>query len=116
MSEFVHIYRDDITDRHALGFWDVLCANGRAQTFFYDRENGRKLQFTMDLLNFSNLLNRNWGLYRSSSYNLRVLEVKSLSTDAAGNKTPTYHFNPQTISYSDFYSRWRFQLGFRLTF
>ena len=39
MSEFVHVYRDDITDRHALGFWDILCAHGRAQTFFYDREN-----------------------------------------------------------------------------
>lgn len=30
--------------------------------------------------------------------------------------TPTYKYKPQTISISDFYSRWRIQLGFRLTF
>ena len=87
-----------------------------AQDFIYDHETGRKVQFTLDLLNASNLLNRNWGLYRNGTYNLRVLEVKGLSKDDEGNMTPTYHFNPQSISFSDFYSRWRFQIGFRLTF
>jgi hypothetical protein len=42
--------------------------------------------------------------------------VKSINTDAQGNATPVYHFNPKSINYSDFYSRWRLQLGFRLTF
>lgn len=87
-----------------------------AQDFIYDRERGRKLQITLDLINASNLLNRNWGLYNSGTYNLQVLEVKGMDVDASGNATPTYHFNPQSISMSDFYSRWRLQLGLRLTF
>ena len=44
------------------------------------------------------------------------LQVSRINTDAQGNATPVYHFNPQSINYSDFYSRWRLQIGFRLTF
>lgn len=87
-----------------------------AQDFYYDREKGRKLQFIVDLLNASNLLNKNWGVYNSSSYNVQVLNLTDLKKDADGNMTPTYKYKPQTISISDFYSRWRIQLGFRLTF
>lgn len=86
------------------------------QDFIYDRSKGRKLQFTCDVINFGNLLNREWGTYNSGTYTVRVLDVKAVEEDAAGNATPTYHFNPQSISISDFYSRWRLQLGFRLTF
>lgn len=88
-----------------------------AQDFIYDKENGRKFTLTVDLLNASNLLNRNWGLYNSGAYNLQILEIKGMDVDKeTGNATPTYHFNPQSISLGDFYSRWRLQLGLRLTF
>lgn len=87
-----------------------------AQDFIYDKEHGRKFQVTADLLNASNLLNRSWGRYNGGAYNLQILELKSVAVDDHGNATPTYHFNPQSISMSDFYSRWRLQLGFRLTF
>ena len=87
-----------------------------AQDFLYDKENGRKLQLTFDLLNAANLLKRTWGTYYSGTYNLQVLEVKGMDVDANGNATPTYHFNPQSVSMGDFYSRWRLQLGLRLTF
>ena len=87
-----------------------------AQDFIYDKEHGRKFQVTVDLLNASNLLNRNWGLYNSGAYNLQILEIGGISVDDDGNATPSYHFNPQSISMGDFYSRWRLQLGFRLTF
>jgi hypothetical protein len=87
------------------------------QDFIYDKENGRKFTVTVDLLNASNLLNRNWGLYNSGTYNLQILEIKGMDVDKeTGNATPTYHFNPQSISLGDFYSRWRLQLGLRLTF
>jgi hypothetical protein len=87
-----------------------------AQDFYYDKQNGRKLQFIVDVMNLSNMFNREWGLYYSTPYNLQVLEVTKLTKDAQGNQTPTYVFNPQTVSLSEFYSRWRCQLGFRLTF
>lgn len=87
-----------------------------AQDFYYDKEHGRKLQFTVDFLNISNLFNRTWGLYYSSAYNRQILNVTDVTKDAAGNATPTYKFSPKDIYVADFYSRWRCQLGFRFTF
>lgn len=87
-----------------------------AQDFFYDKEHGRKLQFTVDFLNIGNLFNRTWGLYYSSAYNRQILNVTDIAKDAAGNATPTYKFSPKDIYVADFYSRWRCQLGFRFTF
>ena len=87
-----------------------------AQDFFYDKENGRKLQFIVDFINFSNLLNPEWGIYYSGEYNVQILNVTALNKDSKGNMTPTYKFNPKTLYASDFMSRWRCQLGFRLTF
>lgn len=87
-----------------------------AQDFFYDKESGRKLQFIVDFINISNLFNPEWGLYYSGAYNLQILNVTGLNKDSHGNLTPTYKYNPQSLYLSDFMSRWRCQLGFRLTF
>lgn len=87
-----------------------------AQDFFYDKESGRKLQFIVDFINISNLFNPEWGLYYSGAYNLQILNVTGLNKDSNGNLTPTYKYNPQSLYLSDFMSRWRCQLGFRLTF
>ena len=87
-----------------------------AQDFYYDKKHGRKLQFIVDFLNISNLFNREWGLYYSGAYNLQILNVTGVTSDASGNITPTYKFSPDELYLSDFYSRWRCQLGFRLTF
>lgn len=87
-----------------------------SQDFFYDKTNGRKVQLTFDVLNVGNLLNPNWGINYSSAYNLQILEVTALTPDADGNMTPTYAFNPKQLYVNDFYSRWRAQLGLRVTF
>lgn len=87
-----------------------------AQDFIYDKAAGRKVQVTFDVLNFANLLNPAWGAYYSGTYNLSVLRVTNMSGDAEGNMTPTYKFNNPSFTPSDFSSRWRCQLGLRVTF
>lgn len=87
-----------------------------SQDFFYDRKNGRKVQVMLDVLNVANLLNPNWGVEYSSAYNVMVLDITKLSKDAEGNMTPTYSFNPKKVYINDFYSRWRAQVGVRVTF
>lgn len=87
-----------------------------AQDFIYDKAAGRKVQVTFDVLNFANLLNPAWGAYYSGTYNLAVLRVTNMSGDAEGNMTPTYKFNNPSFTPSDFSSRWRCQLGLRVTF
>ena len=87
-----------------------------AHDYFYDKKNGRKVQLTLDVLNLGNLINPNWGVNYASTYNLTILDVTALTKDAKGNMTPSYSFNPKQIYVSDFYSRWRAQIGLRVTF
>ena len=87
-----------------------------AQDFYYDKKSGRKIQVIADFINISNLLNREWGLYYSSYYNLNVLRVTALTKDAKGNQTPTYEYVGTKAEIADFNSRWRCQVGLRLTF
>lgn len=87
-----------------------------AQDFLYDRRGGRKVQLTLDILNVGNLLNRAWGMYYSSVTSRQILTVTASNLDAAGNMTPTYRFDPQTVNLADFNSRWRMQVGVRFTF
>ena len=87
------------------------------QDFYYDRRKERKVQLMANLINASNLLNRAWGLYYNSTYNRTILQLDGLTKDASGNMTPTYSFyDDNRIGLSDFYSRWRCQLGIRVTF
>lgn len=87
-----------------------------AQDFYYDRKSGRKLQVLVDFLNISNLFNREWGLYYAADYNVSPLSVVSLQADASGNMTPTYEYRDDKLYLDEFYSRWRCQIGLRLTF
>lgn len=87
-----------------------------AQDFIYDKKEGRKVQVTFDVLNFANLLNPAWGAYYGGTYNLSVLKVTATAADAEGNVTPTYKWNSPKFVPSDFSSRWRCQLGLRVTF
>ena len=88
-----------------------------AEDIFYDRQNGRKLQVTLDVLNLTNLLNREWGLYYSSTITRSLLNVDKLTKDAAGNMLPTFSYRKDNAIYlADFNSRWRCQIGLKLTF
>ena len=87
-----------------------------AQDFFYDKKSGRKVQVVVDFMNISNLLNRNWGLSYKQTLTRSPLVVSSLIKDAEGNMTPVYKYNNNDNYYADFSSRWRCQVGLRLTF
>ncbi len=87
------------------------------EDFYYDKKHGRKVQLIANLINASNLLNRAWGMYYSSTYNRSILQLDAMTKDAQGNMTPTYSFyDDNKIGLSDFNSRWRCQLGVRVTF
>ena len=75
-----------------------------------------KLEFTFDIINFANMLNKKWGASYSSAYNLSPLTMNGLSTDADGNKIASFSYNKAEIQKSDISSRWHCQVGVRLTF
>ena len=83
----------------------------------YNKAKGTKIQLFADFMNIGNMLNRNWGLNYSATSSLYVLKVTGVTKDKdTGDATPTYQYDPRVINMGDFYSRWRCQLGARITF
>ncbi len=79
------------------------------------------LEFTADIFNFTNLLNKNWGKrYFTSNDQVQLLQQVNF---LPGTSTPTFSFNPtvaKNINQLDDVglnsSRWQMQTGVRYTF
>lgn len=109
-------HRGQVAERNSnLSPWEHEINLHLAQTI-YNIQGAGKLEFTFDIINFANMLNKEWGANYSSAYNLSPLTVTSLSTDANGNRTASYIYNNAEISKDDISSRWHCQVGVRLTF
>lgn len=88
-----------------------------AQDFYFNKNSSRKVEITLDIMNLTNIFNRNWGaVYFLDDWKLSPVEVTSLTDDGKGNKTPNYRFVGGEISKNDLLSRWRMQLGVRVVF
>ncbi|CAD0003219.1 TonB-dependent receptor [Flavobacterium salmonis] len=84
-------------------------------------KKSHKLEFTADIFNFTNLLNKNWGR-RYFMTNDQLLLIKHTGFLADGT-TPTFNFNPnitKNINQIDDAglqsSRWQMQIGARYSF
>ncbi len=73
------------------------------------------IQFSIDILNFGNMLNSNWGVIQQPN----AIQPIGVSVDAA-TKVPTYSFNgnfTKTFGYdTSLESRWQMQFGLRYIF
>lgn len=87
-----------------------------AQDFYFGAMSGRKLQVTLDIINFGNMLCRSWGASYTDAWNLSPVTVAKIDKDANGNATPTYQYKGQENIPSDIFSRWHMQLGVRVVF
>lgn len=82
----------------------------------YNIKGVGKLEFTFDIINFANMLNKKWGATYGNIYNVSPIRVMSIASDG-GTYTPAFVYNSNnTISKSDVSSRWHAQVGIRLTF
>ena len=86
-----------------------------AQSFFYLKERGSKIELTFDIENFANLLNHNWGTSYELAYNETILKVTKM-TASGTNYVPTYTYLGYGPRKSDIFSRWHMQIGLRATF
>ena len=73
------------------------------------------IQFSLDILNFGNLLNSDWGIIEEP-FNQQPIGV----TVDPNTLEPTYNFNPDNqetfVTNSNLLSRWRMQFGLRYIF
>ena len=78
--------------------------------------NKHAIQFSLDILNFGNLLNSNWGVRQFASY---TGLAQPLGVNVTGG-VPTYSFDAsqKTTFFNDsqLISRWRMQFGLRYSF
>jgi hypothetical protein len=87
-----------------------------------------KLQLSVDILNVGNLLNSDWGKqYTMLNQEFALLRFVGLTDTVPGaavdysSNTPMYNYNPALTNdkswvASDFFSRWRMQIGIRYIF
>jgi hypothetical protein len=83
-----------------------------AENVYLLKNNGMKLQLTCDIINFGNLLDKNWGKSYSSTYNVTPLQVTKINNGVAAF---AYNSN-NSVSLNDIYSRWHAQVGVKLIF
>jgi len=84
-----------------------------AQNIFYMKERGSRIQISFDIINFSNMLNHDWGTYYESLYNKNVIKCEAVDAES---RVATFSFNDPKLAVDDLYSRWHALLGFKIIF
>ena len=106
-------HRGQYAERNSnLSNWEHEIDLHLAQTI-YNIQGMGKLEFTFDIINFANMLNKKWGASYESAYNLSPLTLEYFDKNT-GNAA--FSYNNAEISKSDISSRWHCQVGVRLTF
>ncbi len=106
-------HRGQYAERNSnLSNWEHEIDLHLAQTI-YNIQGMGKLEFTFDIINFANMLNKKWGASYESAYNLSPLTLEYFDK-TTGNAV--FSYNKAEIQKSDISSRWHCQVGVRLTF
>ncbi len=112
-DKYASSHRGQYAERNSnLTPWENRLDLHIAQDIFYMKDAGRKFQVIFDVVNFTNMLNKNWGASWSAPYTVSPVKVTRNSDNSV-----TYQINTaSTVDKSDIYSRWQAQVGLRLTF
>ncbi|MEO9964948.1 MAG: carboxypeptidase regulatory-like domain-containing protein [Reichenbachiella sp.] len=84
-----------------------------------------RLQFSLDIFNFANLINKDWGQRKFNNFGeVALIETQGVTDNGDGTFTPSFSFDPtlfengiETVDDSGIQSsRWQMQLGIRYIF
>jgi len=123
-NKYLSTRRGNFTERNgARTPWNVQADFRLSQDIFVAGTGAKKhsLTFTYDIINLTNLLNKDWGVQYFSPNTFNSMASVGIKVATAGTPTayPVYTFdNANTSSYSkDFFgSRYQMQLGLRYSF
>jgi hypothetical protein len=121
-NEYLRSRRGDYAERNGdrSDSWSHVVDFKLAQDLNFNFGNTKNtLQFTMDIFNLTNLLNKNWGVRK---YVPNFGEIELLNTVAAAPE-PVFNFNPAIVDNIEQIddqgvqsSRWQIRVGFRYNF
>ena len=124
-SDYLRERRGQYAERNGdRGPWSHVIDLRFLQDFTIDAW-GKKhtLQFTADIFNFTNLLNKDWGQRRFASQNVQILNVVSQPSDLGPGEAPVFLVNERGLENTDQLddrgiqsSRWQMQFGLRYIF
>jgi hypothetical protein len=87
-----------------------------AQSFYFDHSSQRRVELSLDIINFGNMLSRSWGMvHRTSSWALSPVSVTELQ-EVDGGYRPVYKFNGAEYTTDNVLSRWHMQIGLKVVF
>ena len=116
-DKYLRSHRGKFAERnsHSLPFESHLDLH-IGQSFYFDKQSSRRVELTLDIINFGNLLSRNWGLtYRTSNWTLSPVTITELKASDDGYR-PVYKFTGAQYTMNDVLSRWHMQLGLKVVF
>ena len=115
-DEYLNSRRGQYAERYGAlspwtGRWDVRFL----QDYRIKRASGKTnvIQFSLDILNFGNLISSDWGLVQQPN------SIQPVSVNVTGD-VPTYTFDSNLVDSfvydSSLHSRWQMQFGLRYIF
>lgn len=116
-DKYLRSHRGEFAERnsHSLPFESHLDLH-IGQSFYFDKQSSRRVELTLDIINFGNLLSRNWGLtYRTSNWTLSPVTITKLEA-VNDDYRPVYKFTGAQYTMNDVMSRWHMQLGLKVVF
>ncbi len=116
-DDYLNDHRGDYADRYgAISPWRGRIDVKFLQDYnFFIGEKSQTVQFSVDILNFGNMLSSNWGVVQEPN----SIQPIGVSVDPT-TKVPTYSFDgnlQKTFGYdTSLVSRWQMQIGLRYIF
>lgn len=83
-----------------------------AHGFYFGANSRRKIEISLDIMNFGNMLCRHWG----ACYNVSGWRMQPVNIVAVEDGAPVYRFTDAQLTPDDLLSRWHMQLGARIVF
>lgn len=112
-DSYLRSHRGEFVERNAMQTpmehtIDLHLAHG----FYFGAKSSRKMELSLDVMNFGNMLCRHWGTY----YNVSGVRLQPVTITAVHDGVPEYKFTNAKLSADDLLSRWRMQVGVRVVF
>ncbi|MGK0254088.1 MAG: hypothetical protein ACI9OE_001576 [Mariniflexile sp.] len=122
-DDYLSSRRGQFAERNAdRSDWSHIIDLKFAQEFGFNIGNKvHRFEFTVDIFNFTNLLNKDWGVRTFTNFNqVALLDFTGFQTDGT---TPRFTYDPRTSSTTNIVddsglqsSRWQMQAGLRYSF